>query len=139
MFVVLGLGALGVAIVYPVGRLAQMGPGFFPIALAVTLTLLGAAVCAGGLARGAAPDADDGPLVGPAARPLLFVTLGLVAFAVLVRPLGLVPATVALVLIASRADRGFPWALAVPLSLALAAVATAIFVYGLGLPFRVWP
>ena len=134
----LGLGALGVAIGYPVGRLAQMGPGLFPVALAVALTLLGIAVCATGL-RGPALKEADRPLVGPAARPLLFVTLGLVAFAVLVRPLGLVPATTALVLIASRADRGFPWVLAVPLALALAAMATGIFVYGLGLPFRVWP
>jgi hypothetical protein len=139
LFVALGVGALWVSRDYPFGGLTQLASGFFPVILSVLLTALGVCICAAALlGRESAAELPRLP-VGQAARPLFYVLLALAVFAVLARPLGLAIATVALVLIGSRAERGFPLSLAVPLSFALAAMAVGIFVYGLGLPFRIWP
>jgi hypothetical protein len=139
LFVALGAGAFWIALDYPFGGLTQLSTGFFPVILSVLLTALGACICGAALLGRESVGDPPRPSPAQAARPLFYVLLALAIFAVLVRPLGLAIATVALVLIGSRADRGFPLALAVPLSFALAAVAAGIFVYGLGLPFRVWP
>jgi putative tricarboxylic transport membrane protein len=67
------------------------------------------------------------------------VTLSLIAFALLIRPAGLFIATAALALVARQAERGASLVRSVVLALALATLSAAIFVYAIGLPFRVWP
>jgi fumarylpyruvate hydrolase len=46
---------------------------------------------------------------------------------------------IALVLLATRAEPGYPILSAVMLAVAMAVLSTGIFVYALGLPFRIWP
>jgi len=72
-------------------------------------------------------------------RPLLLVTAAVVAFAFLLGPLGLVGAILALVLLAALAGREFRPREVALLYLALTILAVGLFVYGLGLPFRLWP
>jgi NADH:ubiquinone oxidoreductase subunit 2 (subunit N) len=132
-FIAFGLAAVFFARPLRFGTAAQMGPGYFPSVLGGILALLGLVI----LIRSVW---STGTRVSPLAlRPLLFVTAAVVAFGVLLRPMGLVVATLALVVVARLADREFRVTESALLALFLAVVATGLFVYGLRLPFNVWP
>jgi hypothetical protein len=62
-----------------------------------------------------------------------------VVFAFLIKSLGLVVATLALVFISSLGGWEFRLKEVVILYIILAALAVSVFVYGLRLPFKVWP
>lgn len=117
---------------YPVGSALRMGPGYLPTFLGSALALLGVIVSLRALwVSGQAIQAW-------ATRPLVFVLGSAVAFAFLIRPLGLALTALTLVIISSLGGREFrPHEVAI-LSLILAALAVSLFVYGLGLPFSVW-
>jgi hypothetical protein len=72
-------------------------------------------------------------------RPALFVLGASVAFGYLLKPLGLVLATLLLVVVSALGGHEFRWKEALLLAAGLAAFAVAVFVYGLGLPFPLWP
>jgi hypothetical protein len=132
-FIAFGLAGVYFARPLHFGTAAQMGPGYFPSVLGGILALLGFLI----LIR---PLWSVGTRVSPLAlRPLLIVTVAVVAFGALLRPVGLVVATLVLVLVARLADREFRVAESAFLALFLTGVATALFVYGLRLPFKVWP
>lgn len=119
---------------YPMGRMSNIGPGFFPRALGIVLALAGAGTMLTAIGRrGSFP-----PLKVRAATA---VALSLLAFALLVEPLGLVPATVALTVVARFAEPRPPILRVLGLAALLSALCAAIFVWGLGLPLKVvtWP
>jgi hypothetical protein len=136
LFAAIGIATVVAAIEYPMGTVRRFGPGYFPVLLGGLLALLGAAIAIKGVAirpEGAEP-------IGPwALRPLILIGAAVVAFALLVRPLGLAAATVTLVTVTSLAGAGFSLKRVVVLSVALTALAAAIFIYTLGLPFTLWP
>jgi len=128
-----GAGAIVIARGYPMGSAMRMGPGYFPTLLGGLLVLLGLALAARAFwLRG-------DPVGEWAFRPLLLVHGGVVAFAVLLRPLGLVVATLALVALSRLGGWEFRALEVAALFLFLTALAMGLFVYGLGLPFQVWP
>ena len=133
LFAAFGVGALLAGRALPTGTAAQMGPGYFPTALGAILVLLGLATAARALR---AVTRSVPPL---ALRPLLLVTGAVLAFGLLLRPLGLALATAGLVLIARLADRESRALEAALLAVVLAALALGLFVYGLRLPLPVWP
>ena len=93
-----------------------------------------------GLVLAAASLHTDGPpLRRMQLRPLLFVLGGSVVFGYALKPLGLVAATVLLVLISAAGGREFRWREVLMLAAALAVFAALVFVTGLGLPFPLWP
>jgi hypothetical protein len=128
---IIALGAFVVfeASGYPIGQLRRMGPGYLPVVLGSVLILLGLLVILEG--RAARTTIPAVPW-----RALLAISAGIVAFGVLVRPLGLVPAVVALVLIASLAEERLRLGTALVLALGLAAFAWIVFVSLLGLSMR---
>ncbi len=138
MFVGIGLGTVYVAADYPMGTLRRMGPGMLPIILGLMLCATGIALAVQSVLAGE-HDPDIEAPNWAAIRAAFFVLLSMLAFALLMRPAGMFIATMVLVLTASRAERGYPLLTAIILSVVLAGVAVGIFVYGLGLPFRVWP
>lgn len=111
------------------GTVAQMGPGLFPVSLGIILSGFGMIIAIPAFFRNG-PQADfDG-------RALLFVGLSLLAFSVLVRPFGLLPAIVVLTCIASLSDGKLAtWKSAI-LGLGLSACVLLIFHFGLGLQLR---
>ena len=118
---------------YNVGTAIRMGPGYFPTAVGALVALLGLALAIGALRL-------DGPRLPRLRwRPTLLVLVAGVAFGYLLKPLGLVLATAALVLVSALGGHEFRWREALALAAALAAFAVAVFVYGLGLPFPLWP
>jgi len=85
----------------PVGTGSEMGPGYFPLGLAVLLGGFGIASLAVAFTR-------DGTPVGAIAwKPLALITLSVVLFAVLLKPLGLAGALTVMILTAASASSEF--------------------------------
>jgi hypothetical protein len=123
---------------YPIGSAVEMGAGYFPIMVAIALAIVGVALVARGVCvADPVPRDPDEPRF--AFRPLLLINAAVLVFALTVGWLGLVFAGLATVLIAARAGWEFRWKEATLLAVVCTAVAVALFVYGLGLPFAVWP
>jgi hypothetical protein len=146
LFATIGLGTAIVASEYPLGTMRSIGPGYFPIMIGILLALLGAGVTYQGISfsravdpagehTAASAEEDDGIAV----RPLIMITLAVIAFGITVRPFGLGVATVALVTLASLAGREFRLLRVVLLSAGLIALSWVTFIYLLGLPMTLWP
>ncbi len=133
LFVAFGAVAIVVARDYPVGRLARMGPGFFPAALGVLLVLLGLILVARSWST-----AEERVQLG-ALRPVLLVLGAVVAFGLLLEPWGLAVAALALIVASSLGGRQFRVVEVGALSLALIALAGVLFVRVLGLPIKILP
>ncbi len=147
LFVVIGAGALWIAADYPVGSLRRLGPGALPVGVGTLLMLCGAGLAVQTLLRVRTdPERAGLPIFRrprlPAPhviRSTVCVVAGLGLFGLLVRPAGLFLATAVLVFVSSRAESGTPILGSVALAVIIPAACVGIFVYGIGLPFRVWP
>jgi hypothetical protein len=101
MFIAFGAGALYLGRHLAVGTTVRMGPGWVPHALAYVMLGLGAIISVVALVTPG--DVTEAPKW----RPITMVTIGLVAFALLLEPsnvwpvTGLIPALIALILLAS--------------------------------------
>jgi hypothetical protein len=89
---------------YRIGSLTRMGPGFFPICLGLLLALAGLIMIATVFRNKAAPKVET-PRWIPDWRGCICICLGVIAFALLAKRTGLVPATFICVLIAAFGDR----------------------------------
>ncbi len=113
---------------YSVGTARSMGPGYFPTLLGYLLLMIGGGAAIRGLwLKG------EGIKIG-SMRPVLMVSGAVLAFAFLLKTCGLILAVLALVFIACLGSREFRIRYAVILAFVLAGIATALFVYALGLP-----
>lgn len=142
-FAVIGLAALTMALRYPLGTMQRIGPGALPLVFGVLLFAAGILL---GVQSWLRSDDGSGPLVRAPRLPepqvlraILFISASLAAFALLIRPMGLFIATAALAAIARQAERGGTILGTILVALSLALVCSAVFVWGIGLPFRVWP
>ena len=133
LFMLFGLAALVIARSYPLGVAARMGPGYFPRVLGILLLGLGALLSLSGFRS------TEDVLSGWRWRPLAIVLLSVGVFCLTAQWLGLVLASLTLVFISSVADEKFSWKEALLSGAIQAVAAVAVFVYGLGLPFPVWP
>lgn len=125
--------AIYAAMSYKLGTAVRMGPGYFPTWVGGLVALLGLVVMLRSLT-----------LEGPALprmrlRPVIFVLGGSLAFGYLLKPLGMVAATIVLVIVSAAGGHEFRWREVLLLAVGLAAFAVGVFVYGLGLPFPLWP
>lgn len=116
----------------PLGRLASFGPGLFPLMLGGLLVVFSVPLY---LAAGAHSATQSPPLP---LRTMFFVSLGMLAFATLIRSYGLVPATVALVVLGSMGGAGFRPLSVILLAAGLSLAGVAIFIWGLGLALVPW-
>ena len=147
MFMAVGVGAVWIAADYPVGTMRRLGPGALPLGLGVLLLASGMGLALQALLRARTDPRWQGePLLKLPKRPsihvirsTLCVVTGLGLFGLLVRPAGLFLATATLVLVSSRAEAGTPIIGSLALAVIIPAACVGIFVYGIGLPFRVWP
>lgn len=136
IMMVIGLYAAVVGWRYDTGTLSQMGPGFMPVAVGVLLTATGVLIAVFA-PRDVEPIAGPPP-VGHAARlpdprGALCIVLGMLAFMLVGRYGGLVPATFAIVFISALGDRANSVKDAVCLALALCVVAAVVFSWALRL------
>ncbi|MDW8335597.1 MAG: tripartite tricarboxylate transporter TctB family protein [Tepidimonas sp.] len=117
---------------YELGELRNMGPGFFPVVLGWVLAVLGLLIAVPALLR-------QGEAITVAWRAAACVVGSLVVFGLLLKPAGMVLATVAAVLVASLADDRFTWRTRLITAAAIAALAWLIFIAGLGMVLPTWP
>jgi len=112
------------------GTAIRMGPGYFPLILAVILTGLGGIVLVQALRVAGEP-------IGPIAlRGMLFILPAPIFFGLTVRGLGFVPAVFFAALIAGFASARMKPLMAVVLAAAISLFSMAVFSYALGLPFE---
>ena len=97
LFAGFGLAAVVLGASYPLGTAARMGPGYFPRGLGLILIAMGAVLILKSLrTRGA-------PISIPTLKPMLVVLGSVVLFGIAVMPLGLVLATILLIVASSAA------------------------------------
>ena len=134
MFIAFGLFFVAVALLYyQMGSAVRMGPAYFPVVLGGMLAVLGAIVLADSLIL------QWPPIAKFHFRPLLFIAASSLAFAYLLKPLGLVLASAALVFISAYGGHEFKWKEVAVMSLVLVIFSVVVFVKGLSLPFPICP
>lgn len=134
MFITFGLFAAGWALAnYQMGTAVRMGPAYFPAVLGGLLALLGLITLVESFAI------DGPPVPNLNLRPLLLICAGSVVYGYLMKPGGLIIATVALVFISAYGGHEFKWKEVAILSLALVIFSILVFVKGLTLPFPICP
>ena len=133
MFIAFGILAIVVSRGYFMGTLFHMGPGYFPTYLGAIMIVIGA-ITAGTAFR------VEGKEVGRWGwRPLLWLSAAFAAFGLLIEEAGFVLALLALIVASSLAGRDTrPLELAVLIA-ALITGSVALFIYGLELPYRLFP
>ncbi|MFB2552003.1 tripartite tricarboxylate transporter TctB family protein [Ensifer soli] len=130
IFVLLGGFFILQCIDLEIGTALRMGPGYFPLVLAVILTLLGLVILA-------QATRVKGDALGPIAlRGMLFILPAPVFFGLTVRGLGFVPSLFFTALIAAFASTRMKAPMALVLAAAITVFSVAVFSYALGLPFE---
>ena len=133
LFTFFGAFTLLAARRYPVGTASRMGAGYFPYMLGGALAIIGLFIVVRALwARGE-------PINPWSLRPLLLVTGAVVGFALLVRPLGLILATLTMIITSSLGNTESRIGEVAVLCLVLVGMAVVLFAWGLGIPFNIWP
>ena len=118
---------------YQMGSSVRMGPAYFPVVLGGILAFLGLLVLLDSIA-------EEGPKVAKFHfRPVLFIAASSLAFAYLLKPLGLVFASVALVFISAYGGHEFNWKEVAVMSVVLVIFSVLVFVEALVLPFPICP
>ncbi len=132
IFIFFGIFALVVARDYEMGTTMRMGPGYFPSLLGGILVVIGLIISFQSLW------VNGEPIKPWNFRPLLILG-AVVVFAFMLEPLGLAAAIFALTIISSLGGVEFDFREVIVLYLVLLAMDIGLFIYGLGLPFKVWP
>lgn len=113
-----------------IGTAFRMGPGYFPLVLAIVLILLGGVI----FFRATRVQGD---VIGAIAwRGIFFILPAPIFFGFTVRGLGFVPALFFSALIAAFASHKMSPLMALVISAAITVFSVAVFNYGLGLPFQ---
>lgn len=121
---------------YQIGSLARMGPGYFPLVLGVILMILGLIIAF-------SPSLEGGPGGdGLAKLPLItqlktwfLVVFSVIAFIVVGKYGGLVPATFIMTSMATLADKGNSIKTAIITGATLTIMTVVVFHYGLQMQF----
>jgi putative tricarboxylic transport membrane protein len=131
LYVGFGVGAIVIGTDYEMGSALRMGPAYFPTVLGALLSLIGAISLMRGFAR-------PGEAVGRLAlKPLALVSVGIVAFGLLVRDAGLIVGIPLLLIVSAVASIHFRWWVAVLLAAGMTVFCVLVFNKGLGVPLPV--
>ncbi len=134
IFIVCGLAFGYAASNYPIGTALRMGPGYFPLVLAILLCLIGVGVVFKGFTAGHAGD----PIGVFPWRGIALILCSLVFFGVTIKGLGLAPALLVTTFLSALASRNNTILGALAIALALTVFCVAIFSYGLGITVPVF-
>jgi putative tricarboxylic transport membrane protein len=133
IFLAIGVAFAVLAQEYRFGTAARMGPGYFP-------TLLGGLLAVLGLSLSVPAFVFEGERFPRLHwRPLLAILAGIVAFALLLDPLGFLIAAAALLILGGFADPDLRPLESLGLAVFLIAFSTGLFVLLLGLPLHLLP
>ena len=127
-FAVMGLATVIIARDYPMGSATKMGPAYFPTVLGWFLAAIGAIAILRSFIR------IGEPIRGFAVKQLALVVLPTAAFGMLIRPGGLIVATMVLVLVSAYASNKFRFGPALALAIGMATFSALVFAKALGVP-----
>ncbi len=130
----IGVGAIAfyMALDYPFGSALRMGPGYFPRVLAGIFIAFGIYVGLRGLRTGEKVEGIWGW------KALAYITAAFVAFGSLMDHVGLIPSLVVLFFVSALAGHEFKLKEVIILATVMILFAWAVFIYGLGLPYRLF-
>jgi len=109
------------------------GPGTAPRLFAFALAVLSIGVVVTGLLT-SGPDISAYKI-----RGVFFITGAILCFAATIRPLGLVIASFATMIICAAAAEDVKWRESLIVAIVITAFCSVLFPYGLNLPFQLWP
>jgi hypothetical protein len=133
MFVGFGVLAIVVARNYPMGSALRMGPGYFPTYLGAIMIVIGAIMTGRGFRV-------EGEGIGPWGwRPLLWLSAAFAGFGLLIEEGGFVLALLAMIIASSLAGRDTRLVELIVLIVVLIAGSVGLFIYGLELPYSLFP
>ncbi len=133
VLIMLAVLALVASAELPGQRGFAFGPGTAPRLFCVVLAALGAAVSVSGLFVDG-PRIDKYKIRGP-----VLVILAILAFAAMIRPFGLIPATFLAYMISICGSSEMRPVESLIAAAAMTAFCVLLFVYVLNLPFQLWP
>jgi len=133
LFLLLGGTGFLIALDYAMGSAGRMGPGYFPRTLGLILAGLGMIL----LLRSFRLQGEK--IAFPTLRPLLIVLGSVLLFGLTVNYVGLVLATILIVVTSSVASHEYRWKESIIASLCLAVFVVIAFRYGLKLQLPTWP
>ena len=115
------------------GSAARMGPAYFPTMLGGLMAVIGGIVFFQSFVvkGGRCPRSPCGRM--------FYITLSLLVFGYLLKPIGLVLALALLIVVSAFAGHEFKLKEVLLLSAVLIVFSVLVFVKGLGLPFPLWP
>lgn len=129
LMLVIGGGAMYMALDYPFGSALRMGPGYFPRVLAGILMTFGLYVLIRGLMTSEKVSGKWGW------KALAFITASLVAFGYVMEHFGLIPALVVMFFIAALGGPEFKLVEVLILTVVMSIFSVLVFVEGLGMPY----
>jgi putative tricarboxylic transport membrane protein len=131
----LGFAAAGLWISsdYPLGTAVRMSSGYFPRILCIALAVLGICIIAQSLI------AEGRPISRISIRPVVLIPVSVLLFALSINTLGLVVASILIVIVGSLASAQTRWREMLIAALVLSAAAVMIFVKAIGLLLPIWP
>jgi len=132
MFLLFGLLAIYLSKDYPMGSAMRMGPGYFPMYLGILMSILGVIIGIKGFVK---PEESIGRW---AFRPLVMLSIAIIAFGILMERVGFVLSLVVLIVLSTLAGREFRWLEVTLFTIALIIGAVAVFIHGIGLPYQLF-
>ena len=133
LFIFFGLFFLYVARNYQMGSAVRMGPAYFPTVLGGMLAVLGAIVLLQSVIL-------QGPKIPKMSfKPIFFISLALILFGYLLKPVGFVLSLIILVFVSAFGGHEFKTKEVCILAVVLIFFSVLVFVKGLTLPFSLWP
>ena len=131
MFAGFGIFALTYGSNLAVGTAVRMGPGYVPRMLSYILIALGLVI----LVRAVLSPGDS--IERLYLRPIVMITIGVVAFALLFETAGMAPALVALIFLSALGGQEFKVVETILACLVLTAICTVLFKLGLDMNIQV--
>jgi hypothetical protein len=135
MYMVIGLFFSIIAMQYPMGTAAKMGPGYFPFALGILMTLLGLLVLVKSLGAKAAIE----KIPKFHWRIMALITGSVVLYGLLLPTMGFIVAVFVLVFLSATASHEFHWKGTLINATFLVVFTYSVFVVGLKLQFPLLP
>ena len=130
----IGIGAIAfyMALDYPFGSALRMGPGYFPRVLAGMFIAFGVYVGLRGLRTKEKVEGVWGW------KALALITAAFFAYGWLMDRIGMIPSLVVLFFVSALAGHEFRLKEVIILTVVMTAFAWAVFIWGLGMPYRLF-
>lgn len=132
LMIAIGAIAFYMALDYPFGSALRMGPGYFPRVLAGIFIAFGIYVGVRGLLTGEKVEGVWGW------KALAYITVAFAVFGWLMDRVGFIPSLVVLFFVSALAGHEFKIKEVIILATVMIVFAYGVFIYGLGLPYRLF-